>query len=835
MTQTPSQPSSNLSSGQNGTSRITHLELTSPLPTPQPASDPDPKLIQPGKSGRFGQRKRSMRAILIIPFVLQLSAAVGLVGYLSFRNGQQAVNQLAGQVMDKTNNLVEQQLETYLTTPHQINQMNVAAVRLGQLNLQDYQGMGKYFWQQMKVFNAGYIAYSPATGGYAGAGYFYDPKQITTDELSGNTGGKLHTYEMDSEGNRTKLSNVADYDPHKDAWYQDPVRAGKPVWSRVYSWDGFPDIMSISAGHPIYSKAGNLIGVINVDFRLSQISSFLRKLDFSPEGKVFVIERDGMLIGSSSGTEQPFRVVDNKAVRLNALNSKDPLIQATARELQQQFSSFKNITENQQLDFQINGSRQYAQVTPWRDQYGLDWLVVVAVPESDFMAQINANTRTTVFLCVLALIIAILLGLITARWITESLGRLNQATQSLANGQLDQPLEAQNIKELDTLGNSFNQMATQLRNSFAALETTNRTLEQTNQDLEQRVEERTAELRAAKEISDQSGQWLQQRALQLLQEVDPVSTGDLTIRAQVTADEIGTIADACNAMVENLRKIVLQVQTAASQVVEATRDNEGSVQVLSAEAARQAAESTVALQRIEEIVAVVRSVADHAQQAEQVVQEAAQSVQEGDMAMNRTVEGIQTIRTTVAKTAKKVKHLGESSQKISMVVELIGGFANQTRLLALNASIEAALAGKEGRGFALVAEEVRALAKRSTEATEEIRKLVSNIQAETNEVVMTMESSTEEVVMGSKLVDETRQSLDKITAASLQVSQLVQSINQATTIQFQASEDVAETVKEMATLATKTSTEAHQVSTSFEQLRQVAQALQADVAQFKVE
>jgi methyl-accepting chemotaxis protein len=327
---------------------------------------------------------------------------------------------------------------------------------------------------------------------------------------------------------------------------------------------------------------------------------------------------------------------------------------------------------------------------------------------------------------------------------------------------------------------------------------------------------------------------LQKRALELLQEVDPISRGDLTTRAKVTADEIGTIADSYNATVDNLRRIVLQVQEAANQVVATTSVNETSIEALSIEALRQAEEIATALELVQGMASAVQTVAYNAEQAEQAVQQAAETVEEGDAVMNRTVEGIQGIRATVADTAKKVKHLGESSQKISKVVELISAFAAQTNMLALNASIEASRAGEEGKGFAVVANEVRTLARQSAEATEEIRSLISSIQAETNEVVAAMESGIEQVVTGTKLVDETRQSLNKITTVSAQISGLVEAIAQSATAQAQTSETVTQTMQDVAAIANKTSTEANQVSSSFEQLRQVAQTLQTGVGQFKV-
>ena len=342
----------------------------------------------------------------------------------------------------------------------------------------------------------------------------------------------------------------------------------------------------------------------------------------------------------------------------------------------------------------------------------------------------------------------------------------------------------------------------------------------------------TAETLAAEQTQLKEG--LQQRALSLLMEVDPVSRGDLTVRARVTEDEIGTIADSYNATVENLRRLVLQVQATAEQMSSTTNSNDRFVQQLSAGAIQQSTEIETALQRLQEMSQSIRAVAASAEQAENVVQEAAQTAQESDDAMNRTVEGIVAIRETVAETAKKVKRLGESSQKISKVVNLIGSFAAQTNLLALNASIEAARAGEEGRGFAVVADEVRSLARQSAEATAEIEKLVNDIQTETNEVVTAMEAGTEQVVLGTRMVDDTRSSLTKITAANRQINDLVEAIAQATVSQSQASESVTHTMTDVATISDATSDKATQVSQFFNQLLTLAQAMQESVGQFKV-
>lgn len=327
---------------------------------------------------------------------------------------------------------------------------------------------------------------------------------------------------------------------------------------------------------------------------------------------------------------------------------------------------------------------------------------------------------------------------------------------------------------------------------------------------------------------------LQRRALELMLEVDPVSQGDLTVRAQVTADEIGTIADSYNATISSLKKIVGQVQTASQQVTTTASQNESSVQSLSLAALQQTQEISAALEQLDQVVASIQAVAADADQAEAIVKQTTVTVASSDAAMDRTVEGILSIRETVAATAKKVKRLGESSQKISGVVNLINEFAAQTNLLALNASIEAARAGEEGRGFAVVADEVRSLARQSAEATTEIENLVADIQAETKEVVEAMETGTEQVVLGTQLVDETRESLNDIARVTTEMKTLVSSITQATLSQSESSKSVTKAMKDVANIAQKTSSDANQVSTSFRELLNISQSLQESVRQFKV-
>ena len=340
-------------------------------------------------------------------------------------------------------------------------------------------------------------------------------------------------------------------------------------------------------------------------------------------------------------------------------------------------------------------------------------------------------------------------------------------------------------------------------------------------------------LKVTEEKEKQAREYLQKRALQLLMEVEPISRGDLTIRAQVKKDEIGTIADSYNATIENLHKIVNQVKAVSQEVRVNTSENEKVISNLAREAVKQAEEISLSMVQIQKMSESIKAISANAARAESIVQNAHQNIAAGDEAMNLTVAEINVIQTTVNKAAQKVKQLGESSQTISQAVNLIGRFAAQTHLLALKASIEAARAGEQGKGFAVIAEEVRSLAAQSAEATAEIDNLVTRIQLETNEVVEAMNTGTKQVEVGTQLVQQTQQSLTKVTAASQEISQLVREIAQAAIAQAETSGLVSESIADVAVIAEENSQSATQVSASIKELYQTAEKLQLGIGQFK--
>ncbi|QIR41208.1 sensor histidine kinase [Tolypothrix sp. PCC 7910] len=430
-----------------------------------------------------------LQMVLIVPFVLQIFAAVGLVGYLSFKNGQKAVQELADQLMDRSNSIVEQHLNAYLAIPHNVNQINADAIAMGLLDVRDRQTLTKYFWKLMQAYDLSYIGIGLTTGEGAGAAR-YDGKTVTIDDWGANLPKNGKNYNTDKLGNRTNINSTFDYNNFNESWYKEPIKAGKPIWSRIYSWNGTNDLyITAATGRPIYDAQNQLLGMVGADIHLSKLSEFLRRLDVSRSGQVFIMERNGMLIANSSHY-QPFAEVNHQIKRLQAADSPDPVIREIAKQIHQKGHRFESINEPTKWELEWQGERNFVYVNPWRDQYGLDWLVVVSVPERTFMGEINANNQTTIVLCVGALAVAIVIGYFTSAWITQPILRMKLASQAIASGKLDQKFDTSNIQELNILAQSFNYMAEQLSESFTALAAS-------KAELEDRVEERTAELKTA--------------------------------------------------------------------------------------------------------------------------------------------------------------------------------------------------------------------------------------------------------------------------------------------------------------------------------------------------
>ena len=348
-------------------------------------------------------------------------------------------------------------------------------------------------------------------------------------------------------------------------------------------------------------------------------------------------------------------------------------------------------------------------------------------------------------------------------------------------------------------------------------------------------EQAMAQTEALSEERRQRQELLQLQLVDLLGDVEAVADGNLTVRANVTAGEIGTVADFFNAIVENLRQIVTQVKESADQVNAALGQNESDIRTLADEALQQADQTTLTLDSVAAMTTSIQQVAQQAQEAAAVAKAASETATAGGEAMDLTVNNILALRQTVGQTAKKVKRLGESSQQITRAVSLINQISQQTNLLAINAGIEAARAGEAGQGFAAVAEEVSELASRSATATEEIERIVETIQRETSDVVEAIEQSTAEVVEGTYRVEDAKTSLNQILTGSQKMDELARLISAATGSQVETSVSVSALMAEIAQLSKRTSDSSRRVSAALKQTVTVAKDLQSQVSTFVVE
>jgi twitching motility protein PilJ len=443
----------------------------------------------------------------------------------------------------------------------------------------------------------------------------------------------------------------------------------------------------------------------------------------------------------------------------------------------------------------------------------VSFLAGTTAPKSS-QAIIPQLRNTSVFMTLAAGVASfgttLFLGRVATRQLSRSTADLQAQFEEVCQGNLNARATVYSEDDFGRLSTGFNQMAQGMMTTIGELQRKAVELEQAKEDLQRQV-------------------------IRLLDDVEGAARGDLTVQAEVTADVLGAVADSFNLTIQNLRQIVQQVKIAARQVNKGSKDSEVFARNLSSDALRQAEELAVTLNSVQVMTDSIKRVADSAKEAEEVARTASATALKGGEAVERTVAGILEIRETVAETTRKVKRLAESSQEISKIVALISQIASRTNLLALNASIEAARAGEAGRGFAIVADEVRQLADRAAKALKEIEQIVLQIQSETGSVMTAMEEGTQQVIQGTRLAEQAKRSLDDIIQVSNRIDALVRSITADTVEQTETSQSVAHVMQSVELTAQETSQEAQRVSGALGNLHGVAQDLLNSVERFKVE
>lgn len=447
------------------------------------------------RSNSTKQKKQiSLRLLLIVPFVLQIAGIVSVISYLSFKNGQKAVTEILSQLKNEIILRTEENITNDLSTAIKINQANVNLIKLKIFNLQNLSKWETYIWQiiqQESNANVSSFALSNTQGQYRVAQKLADGSLII-NVVDPSINRNFDSFSTDENGQKTKLIKVnKNVDIRQRPWYKETLERARPTWSKAYFSLVEPRLL-ISYTTPIYEKnSQKLEGMVMTTLILESLGKFLRDLKISKSGEVIIVDSSGNLIASS--TQEPlFRIESKKKQIMKMADSNNILTRDIAKYLLKNWGELRNIKSIDNLQVTLNKQKYFLNVQSYKNGEGIDWLIIIAIPEADFMDKINANNQQTILFSILALLAAIGIGTITVNYVIKPILELNKASKEIAKGNLNQTIQINHIDEVGELANSFNLMAYQLQESFDTLE--------------QRVKERTAELVIAKEKAEVANQ-----------------------------------------------------------------------------------------------------------------------------------------------------------------------------------------------------------------------------------------------------------------------------------------------------------------------------------------
>ncbi|NWH03767.1 PAS domain S-box protein [Desulfobacter latus] len=430
----------------------------------------------------------SLKTILIVPFIALIVIITGIIGYLSFLNGQKAVNNVAGQFQNEISKRIEDHLSAFLSLPQQINHINAISIQKNELDAENITSLEHHFWNQVKVFKSvSSIYFGNNQGGLVNSGRDKNSDSqyiIVTDHFKS---GPFKKFNTDSLGKRTDLLlTVPNFDARKRQWYKGAIESGNQFWSPVYILFTGQDL-AIAASRPVYDDNGRLLGVVSIDLFLSHINSFLESLSIGKTGHAFIMEDSGLLIASSTGTKLFTESKEDKTrKRLKSIESESPLIRHASASLKSKFKDFNSITTEQQIIFTLDHQRYFLQVTPI-ERNGLKWLISVIIPENDFMGKIKAGNRLTATFILVALIVVLFACILLAKKIASPIFSLINDAQRLAKGKWKSKITKNSrIFEINILTHSFNQMADQLQKGLNDLHIEINERKQTEEKLKKR-------------------------------------------------------------------------------------------------------------------------------------------------------------------------------------------------------------------------------------------------------------------------------------------------------------------------------------------------------------
>ncbi|MBF2036752.1 MAG: EAL domain-containing protein [Leptolyngbyaceae cyanobacterium T60_A2020_046] len=412
----------------------------------------------------------SLRLVLVVPFVIQIVLAIALTGTLALYYSQSAVRTVSVDLRQEISDRIVDHLTNYLVVPHRVNRLNLKSVQDQTLDLSNLERLEQHFWSQAQEFEVvDYIFYGNVDGEFAGGGWPMGrdrPMQIHRVRRSDPQ--NLQFFNTNAEGKPVELIlETPDFNVPQRPWFTAAVEARQATWGEIFTFQAFP-AMALPASVPVFDSRGQLQGVFGNNFFLTRISDFLGSLKVGKSGEVFIVEHNGLLVAGST-LKQPFTVKGGQTERIHISTLEDSPIRWAEAAILEQIGPLESIERSHDITFQHGGDRYLLRITAFHDNYGLDWLIGIILPEADFMQPIFQYRQVILWLCLGALLTSLGIGLYTARLILRPIQRLDSAASRVASGQFQHHLPDSGLQELDRLSAAFSGMATQLRNSFDAL------------------------------------------------------------------------------------------------------------------------------------------------------------------------------------------------------------------------------------------------------------------------------------------------------------------------------------------------------------------------------
>jgi methyl-accepting chemotaxis protein len=752
----------------------------------------------------------SMLALAVIPLV-----ALGVIGYLSASRalGREAADEL-GAIDQLKRDAVIRLLKIWATDVQDVS--TDPDVVEGMVGFRDgFRGLGAAEVRRLYLGKT-----DPAYNAEDGSAYSVEHRRQHTDFFQYYLAyhGYLDAFFIDRAGNvvysfrKTGVFGTnLESGPLRDSNLAELFRQLKDAAEvdQVYLTDAarFEGEVAIFVGSPVFDPpdSANQVGILAYRARFEQVNDAMRgAAGLGATGDSYLVGADGLWRSDSRhlaelgvestilnpqenlriGGEAFTRAMAGETGTRLTTNYRDRTVLASWAPL-----TLKELTATDETGF-------YKKIST-----AIHWAVIAEIEQREVQAPAVALAGLTGGVTLVAIALVVVAALLLSGNLVRQIRAINELFAQIGIGNLKARARVVSSDESGAMARSLNAMLDQ-----------------------------TLSLIQSRDERDR----IQRSIEKLLEEVSGVAEGDLSGEAEVTTDVTGAIADSFNLMIAELRRIISKARDTSLQVSSAANEIQTTTEHLAQGSEAQALQIVDTSAAVDELAVSVQQVSDSSGQAAGVAEQALQNARQGADAVSKTIHGMSGIRQQVQETAKRIKRLGESSQEVGEIVELIGDIADRTSILALNASIQAAMAGEAGRGFAVVAEEVERLAERSAEATKRIATLIKSIQSETTEAVAAMEATTREVVGGSSLANEAGQALEAIQSVSGRLAEIIQSISLAAKQQARGSEGVARAMGEISEVTQQTSAGTKQAAVSIRNLAELADELRESMERFRL-